>query len=143
MRRFWRILGRAQAEIVLNADRHNYERFFRVGTDGELDWAHGIREFVVGTGGRVLFERPWVHRYSRTFNAQTHGVLRLRLGEDGYSWRFLSVDGTSRTTAARPAGSGGRRKGSVRKTLTSQLTAKAGVSVVGVYGSRAMRGFQP
>ena len=93
MRPFWRILHRAGAEIVLNASQHNYERFFRIGADDELKWADGIREFVVGTGGRVLFERPWVHHYSRTFDAQTHGALRLRLGKNGYSWRFLAVDG--------------------------------------------------
>jgi hypothetical protein len=94
VRRFWRILYRAKAELVLNADNHAYERFLRLRPDGEPDWQHGLREFVVGTGGRVLFERPWAHFYSRAFNAQTHGILRLRLGEDGYSWRFLSVDGS-------------------------------------------------
>ena len=92
VRPLWQILRGAGAEIVLNADQHNYERFFRIGARDDLDWQHGIREFVVGTGGRVLFERPWAHRYGRAFTAQNHGVLRLRLGKDGYSWRFLSVD---------------------------------------------------
>lgn len=38
-------------DVVLNGPDHDYERFAPQDPDGKLDPVHGIREFVVGTGG--------------------------------------------------------------------------------------------
>jgi hypothetical protein len=48
------VLYAAKADMVLNGHLHNYERFAPQAPSGEADPTQGIREFVVGTGGRTL-----------------------------------------------------------------------------------------
>ncbi len=55
---------------------------------GARDRTHGIREFVVGTGGAEHYPITKVHRYSQVHNAKVFGVLELSLGARGYDWRF-------------------------------------------------------
>ena len=45
------MLHAAGADVVLNGDAHNYERFAPQDPSGNPDPARGIRAFVVGTGG--------------------------------------------------------------------------------------------
>ena len=52
LKAIWQDLYNAGVQIVLNGHDHDYERFSRLDVNGSLDTAHGIREFVVGTGGR-------------------------------------------------------------------------------------------
>src|SRR5262249_47484692 len=47
----WRVLYAAGVDVVLNGHEHAYERFAPQDSLGHLDRAHGIREFIVGTGG--------------------------------------------------------------------------------------------
>ncbi len=47
---FWRDLYRAGADVVLNADDQDYERFAPQDPKAAADPAGGIREFVVGNG---------------------------------------------------------------------------------------------
>ena len=51
VRTIWDDLSAAGAEIVLNGHEHVYERFAPQTSAGQRDDVHGIREFVVGTGG--------------------------------------------------------------------------------------------
>src|SRR5881397_1240630 len=51
---FWDALYDYGADLVVNADEHNYERFAPQTPFGALDPEYGIRQFVVGTGGRSL-----------------------------------------------------------------------------------------
>ena len=51
---FWDILYEAGAEIILVGHNHHYERFAPLKSNGELDKNQGIRQFVVGTGGKNL-----------------------------------------------------------------------------------------
>ena len=51
----WQALYDAGADIVLVGHDHDYERFAPQDPAGVLDPARGIREFVVGTGGRILY----------------------------------------------------------------------------------------
>jgi len=108
VRTFWKVLYQAGAELVLNGHDHDYERFARQDASGRLDNRHGIREFVVGTGGAPLRPRASEAPNSRTFR-RVHGVLELTLRSDGYSWRFVPVGrttwtdtGSTRTHAAPP-----------------------------------------
>src|SRR5713226_211064 len=48
----WRDLYAAHADLVLNGHEHSYERFAPQDPDGNADVEHGIREIVVGTGGK-------------------------------------------------------------------------------------------
>jgi hypothetical protein len=54
----------------------------------------GVREFVVGTGGKSHYGLLDVKDANYEFgNATDFGVLRLRLGEDSYSWEFVALNG--------------------------------------------------
>jgi hypothetical protein len=64
MRDLWRVLYAANVDVVINGHDHTYERFAPQDPDGRLDPAHGIREFVVGTGGSPLYEFPSAHANS-------------------------------------------------------------------------------
>jgi fibronectin type 3 domain-containing protein len=96
---FWRVLYAAGVELVLNGHNHAYERFAPQDPDGVYDPARGIRQIVVGTGGRSLypFGTPEVNSEVRFDDA--FGVLRLSLDPGMYSWEFAPVDGESSTDA--------------------------------------------
>jgi calcineurin-like phosphoesterase family protein len=89
---FWRDLDASHADVVLNGHDHDYERFKPQNAAGRVT-STGIREFVVGTGGRNL--RPFfkVSRNSVVRNTGTYGVLVLTLHESSYSWRFQPEPG--------------------------------------------------
>jgi acid phosphatase type 7 len=93
-----RLLFRAGAEVVVNGHDHLYERFAPARPDGTVDRVHGIRQFIVGTGGAPLyhFREPFAPN-SRVRNASTHGVLRLTLKADRYAWEFIPVPGKTFT----------------------------------------------
>jgi len=89
MRKAWRLLMDAGAELVLSGHDHDYERFAPQDADGHLDRARGLRQFVVGTGG--AYPTPFlltVDNSEMRDNGRT-GVLRLRLLEGRYEWEFL------------------------------------------------------
>jgi hypothetical protein len=88
MRAIWEDLYAAGAEVVLNGHDHDYERFAAQTPTGGLDPAGGIREFVVGTGGRGLRPISSLQPNSERFNSNTYGVLKLTLHPDGYDWQF-------------------------------------------------------
>ncbi|MDQ3539525.1 MAG: DNRLRE domain-containing protein [Chloroflexota bacterium] len=83
------------AEVILTAHDHDYERFAPQNPDGEADPSHGIRQFVVGTGGAPLRGFGEIQPNSEVRNASVHGVLRLTLNLDSYEWEFLPVGGKS------------------------------------------------
>jgi hypothetical protein len=95
MRPFWNDLYEAGAELVLNGHEHVYERLAPQTPAGRYDLRRGIREFVVGTGGRSHETFTKILPTSMRRNATTFGVLRLTLARASYSWKFLpSADGT-------------------------------------------------
>ncbi|MEP6978402.1 MAG: metallophosphoesterase [Thermoleophilia bacterium] len=91
----WRALYDARAELVLSGHDHDYERFRPQTAEGRLDPQRGIREIVVGTGGRSLYPLPGQVANSWIGDDRTYGVLRLTLAPGRYSFKFLPVlDGT-------------------------------------------------
>ena len=78
--------------LMRKAGVNDYERFAPMAPNGTLDSARGIREFIVGTGGKNLL--PWrtvpmpgeVVRDNSTF-----GVMKLTLHPDSYDWQFIPV----------------------------------------------------
>jgi hypothetical protein len=86
-------------QIALAGHDHDYERFGRMGATGPDKT--GIRQFVVGTGGRNHGCGPGSRQPgSKVFDCATFGVLRLTLHPDGsYSWRFIPVVGGAFTDA--------------------------------------------
>jgi hypothetical protein len=85
----WSALSDAGADLVLSGHDHDYERMAPV---------DGVRSFVVGTGGRSLYEWPGgPGRYTEVRANDTYGVLELTLGAADYSWRFVPASGGSFT----------------------------------------------
>ncbi len=88
----WRLLYAASAEVVLNGHDHNYQRYGLLTPDGAPAPVRGIREFVVGTGGRSLYELSGDMRREAA-QARVFGVIQLTLRPSGYDWRFVPVSG--------------------------------------------------
>jgi 3',5'-cyclic AMP phosphodiesterase CpdA len=93
-RAFLRLLYQSGAELVVAGHEHIYERFAPIRPNGRRDLRHGIRQFIVGTGGAPHHgvTHP-IAANSRVRTASTYGVLRLSLGRGRYSWRFVPVPG--------------------------------------------------
>jgi hypothetical protein len=89
----WQTLYDNQAELVLNGHDHDYERFAPQDPTGGLDQAHGIQEFVVGTGG--VAEGPFgtIRANSQVRNNNTWGILELTLHPASYAFKFVPVSG--------------------------------------------------
>ena len=94
---FWQLLYNARVEAVLNASDHIYERFAPMNPNGALDRANGIRQFVVGTGGKSHHGIASIQPNSEVRNADTFGALKMTLRPDGYDWKFEPVAGSTFT----------------------------------------------
>jgi hypothetical protein len=93
----WQALYDANADVVVNGHDHDYERFAPQAPDGGSDAARGIREFVVGTGGKN--HRPFgpPKPNSEVRDATAFGVLKLTLKPHAYEWQFIPEAGKSFT----------------------------------------------
>jgi acid phosphatase type 7 len=94
---FWQALYDANADVVISGHDHDYERFAPQTPNGFEDYGRGIREFVVGTGGKN--HRPFgePHRNSEVRDASAFGVLKLTLKPDSYDWKFIPEAGKTFT----------------------------------------------
>jgi len=90
---FWEALYQHGAEVVLNGHEHMYERFAPQSPSAVADPVRGIREFVVGTGGRSFYSIGAPEPNSEVRNNDTYGVLRLTLGAGSYRWEFIRAAG--------------------------------------------------
>ena len=90
----WQALYEANADVVLVGHDHDYERFAPQRADGALDLVRGIREFVVGTGGKGTRTFPRVRANSEARDVTSLGVLELTLGQAAYSWGFRPAVGS-------------------------------------------------
>jgi acid phosphatase type 7 len=90
---FWRALYRYGADVALQGHDHLYERFHR-----QTPWAtstlDGIKQFTIGTGGKVLTAVATVRANSAARVASDFGVLRLTLHANSYDWEFVNTAGT-------------------------------------------------
>jgi hypothetical protein len=93
MRSIWQALYDAGADIVLTAHEHNYERFALQDATGATDLERGIRQFVIGTGGKSLYRFGEPLPASEVRHADALGVLMLRLHATGHDWQFVPVPG--------------------------------------------------
>jgi len=97
MKPLWQALYDANAEVVVNGHDHNYERFAPQDPEGRSDATRGIREFVVGTGGKNHRPMALSKPNSESQNADTFGVLKLTLRAGAYDWQFIPEAGKSFT----------------------------------------------
>jgi acid phosphatase type 7 len=93
----WQALYDANADVVVGGHDHDYERFAPQTPLAKPDAARGIREFVVGTGGKS--HRPFAppHANSEVRNTDTFGVLKLTLRPGAYDWQFIPEAGKTFT----------------------------------------------
>jgi hypothetical protein len=113
-RDFWQVLYEHGAELVMGGNDHDYERFAPQTPDGFADPVDGIRQFVVGTGGRFLrpvssTPEPNSEALSNTTpqdaipNDWSFGILKLDLMSSGYSWEFVPAAGGTFTDSGTTA----------------------------------------
>ena len=113
MGQIWNDLVAAHADVVLAGHNHDYERFDPIGSTPSLFVAgrkqssatppvfqqpdldpSGIREFVVGTGGKNHYTFPAPPLAGEQVrNGDTYGLLALTLHPTGYDWKFLPEPG--------------------------------------------------
>lgn len=80
----WDLLTKHNVEMVLNGHDHIYERFTPI---------KGIRQFIVGTGGRNLYSFKQISPQSEARQNKNFGVLKLILKPASYAWEFISIKG--------------------------------------------------
>ncbi|WP_236717970.1 metallophosphoesterase [Actinoplanes sp. TFC3] len=101
-----------KVELVLSGHEADYERFPPLNTAGVRD-EHGVRQFVVGTGGQAHY-RPAAQddAYDELGNPVVaagrpagefvdydhHGVLEMSLSEDGYGWSWHPLEAAKPVT---------------------------------------------
>jgi len=90
---FWADLYATHADLIIAAHEHSYERFAAQNPEGVAEPRRGIREIVVGTGGRshTLLGPPLEN--SEVRNDDTYGVLKLTLSPKEYQWEFIPEAG--------------------------------------------------
>lgn len=95
---FWEILYNHDADVILAGHAHSYERFAPQTPGGNRNSENGIRQFVVGTGGKPP-ENPFgtTARNSQVKNDKTPGVLKLTLKPASYDWKFVHIAGKNFT----------------------------------------------
>jgi hypothetical protein len=89
----WQALYADGVDVALAGDDHLYERFAPQTPSGTPDSVRGIREFVVGTGGRSFSPFGTFKPQSEVRNNSTYGVLKLSLRPGSYAWEFLPIAG--------------------------------------------------
>jgi acid phosphatase type 7 len=95
LKQLWGDLYAAHADLVLAGHEHSYERFALQDPEGRADPANGIREIVVGTGGRSHDLLGFATPNSEVREWDTYGVLKLTLSPGKYSWEFIPEEGKS------------------------------------------------
>jgi acid phosphatase type 7 len=95
LRYLWNALNHVHADLVLAGHEHSYARFTAMTWDGHVaPLGRGIRQIVVGTGGRSLLAFTDPPREGvRHRDDQHFGVLKLTLRDGGWSSEFHRVGG--------------------------------------------------
>ena len=93
---FWQILYDANADVLISGHDHIYERFALQDPNGVADPGRGIRQFVVGTGGKAITAIGPLEPNSET-NGDDFGVLKVTLNATSYDWEFVPIAGASYT----------------------------------------------
>ncbi|PZR62030.1 MAG: hypothetical protein DLM71_07380 [Chloroflexi bacterium] len=122
MQAIWADLYTAGADVVLNGHDHDYERFAPQDALGTAD-PSGIREFVVGTGGKSHYGFLTSQANSEVRDTGTFGALKLTLGAGRYDWQFLPVSGATFTDSG--TASCGSSTDTSPPSVPSGLTATA------------------
>ncbi len=94
---FWQLLDANNVDVALAGHDHNYQRFAPMDLTGSYD-ENGVREFVVGTGGKSHYsteEDPPTVGQLEVLNTSTFGVLKMTLHDTSYDWEFIGESGNT------------------------------------------------
>lgn len=94
---FWNALYQYNADVILVGHDHTYERFGPQTPGAVADPLRGIRQFVVGTGGKSLYPFPTVRANSQKRHNGTYGVLEMTLKPTSYAFKFRPEAGKTFT----------------------------------------------
>jgi 3',5'-cyclic AMP phosphodiesterase CpdA len=104
LRPLWQAFYDHGGDVVLVGHSHFYERYAPQDPQGNPDPARGIRQFIVGTGGRNVYEPGTpLERNSEVHDGKTFGAIDMTLHGNGYDWRFVPVPGKTFTDAGSQA----------------------------------------
>jgi len=98
----FQILYRRGVDVLVSGHDHSYERFAPQGPRGRYNRVAGVRQFVVGTGGKNHYGFGTALPNSQFRAGTHHGILRLRLRPDDVRWRFIDIDGVTRDVGNDP-----------------------------------------
>ncbi len=101
VRGLWGKAFKHRTDIALAGHDHDYERFVRKDGSGHIRARRGITSFVVGTGGKNMYQLGQRKSGSAYFQADTPGVLLLELKAKSYTWSFKDINGKIRDSGAR------------------------------------------
>lgn len=90
----WNDLDAAGAELVLSGHDHHFERFGPQDGNAQKE-AQGVRQLVIGTGGKSLYPTLIPRQNSEVRHAGTYGVLKLELSPTAYTWTFVPEAGSA------------------------------------------------
>jgi 3',5'-cyclic AMP phosphodiesterase CpdA len=96
MKPFYDRLYAAKADMVLVGHDHNYQRYAKMDAY-KLPTTDGLRQLIVGTGGRDPYPISGTHPLLQAAQGTTWGVLALDLTAAGYDGRFVPVAGKTWT----------------------------------------------
>ncbi|HYS37559.1 MAG TPA: metallophosphoesterase, partial [Pseudonocardiaceae bacterium] len=121
---FWQLLYDNNADLILSAHDHTYERFAPQTPAAALDTTRGIREFIIGTGGANHTSIVSVAANSELRNADTFGAFELTLHPASYDWQFVPEAGKTFTDSGTTA-CHGPASDTTPPTAPANLTATA------------------
>jgi acid phosphatase type 7 len=130
----------ANADVVLSGHAHNYERFAPQDPKGRLDWARGIRQFVVGTGGAFFTSFGSRLANSEVRDNSTYGVLMVTLHPTSYEWRFVPEGGKSFSDSGSDACHGILPPALPQPQVSSHDLRAADCTIVGTPGDDVLEG---
>ncbi len=125
VRPFFQALYDAKADLVVVGHDHNYQRYAPSRPDGTRDDVNGVRELLIGTGGRGYYNFDQSSAaVQEAGNTNTFGVGKLTLSATDYRSDFVPVSGRTFTDTAT-----GKCKKAVSSPAFSVGTSPSSVSV--------------
>lgn len=130
----WQAFYDAGGDLALVGHSHFYERFAMIDPNKQPDSTFGIRQIIVGTGGRNVYDPDndndptngiQLEANSEIYNGKTFGVLKLTLHPTSYDWGFVPIAGQSFQDTGRESCHGMPPKETVPPSIPTNLTASA------------------
>ncbi|WP_410579796.1 metallophosphoesterase [Amycolatopsis sp. lyj-108] len=91
---FFQALYNAKADLIVVGHDHNYQRYAPSRPDGTRDDVNGVRELLIGTGGRGYYNFDQSSAaVQEAGNTNTFGVGKLTLSATEYRSDFVPVSG--------------------------------------------------